>query len=63
MIQGIINALEDLRLDDVEDLDALIKIRTAQILDTWSGLYSSDQKNNQNISRYLRGSDQEDERE
>jgi hypothetical protein len=63
MIQGIINALEDLRLDDVEDLDALIKIRTAQILDTWSGLYSSDQKNSQNISRYLRGNDQEDERE
>ncbi len=50
MIQGIITALEDLRIDDVKDLDALIKIRTAQILDTWSGLYSSDR----------RGSSQED---
>ena len=46
MIQGIITALEDLRIDDVKNLDTLIKIRTAQILDTWSGLYSSDRRGN-----------------
>jgi hypothetical protein len=44
MIQGIVNALEDLDLGDVEDLDTIIKIRTAQILDTWSGLYASKDK-------------------
>lgn len=62
MIQGIINALEDLRINDVKDLDALIKIRTAQILDTWSGLYSSEKGKDYDIGKYLkRGSSQEDE--
>ncbi len=61
MIQGIIDALDDLRLDDVKDLDALIKIRTAQILDTWSGLYSSDKNDTYNLGKYLRGSQQEED--
>lgn len=61
MIQGIINALEDLQINDVKDLDTLIKIRTAQILDTWSGLYSSEKQKEYNIGKYLkRDSNRED---
>ncbi len=44
MIKGVIVALDDLQINDVQDLDTLIKIRTAQILDTWSGLYESRNK-------------------
>ncbi|MBN2045679.1 MAG: hypothetical protein JW757_11705 [Anaerolineales bacterium] len=42
MTKGIIDALEDLRIDDAEDLETLIQLRTAQILDAWSGLYSGE---------------------
>lgn len=62
MIQGIIDALEDLEIDDVEDLDTLIKIRSAQILDTWSGLYRSKSGEDFSLSRYMREKeDQEDQ--
>ena len=54
MIQGIIDALEDLEIDDVEDLDTLIKIRSAQILDTWAGLYQSKTSDEFSLNRYLK---------
>ena len=59
----IIDALEDLEIDDVEDLDTLIKIRSAQILDTWAGLYQSKSGEDFSLSRYMKEKeDQEDER-
>jgi hypothetical protein len=41
MTRGIIDALEDLQIDEAEDLETLIQLRTAQILDAWSGLYTT----------------------
>ena len=40
MTSRIIEALDDLNLENENDLDTLISLRTAQILDAWSGLYS-----------------------
>jgi hypothetical protein len=40
MTTRIIEALEDLKLEDEKDLETLIQLRTAQILDAWAGLYS-----------------------
>lgn len=61
MIRGIMTALEDLQIDDARDLDALIQLRTAQILDIWSGLYSSDSKDDPSIRSFLRRRDKKDE--
>jgi hypothetical protein len=61
MIRGIITALEDLHLEDTRDLDALIQIRTAQILDMWSGLYKSDIKNPPKLDNLLRDRDSDKE--
>ena len=57
MIRGIITALDDLQIDDMRDLDALIQFRTAQILDMWSGLYESKSEDDPSISRYLKRRD------
>ena len=61
MIRGIITALDDLNLSDVKDLDALIQIRTAQILDMWSGLYKSDVKNQPKLDDLLRARHEDEE--
>ena len=61
MIRGIMTALEDLQIDDARDLDALIQLRTAQILDIWSGLYNSDSKEDPSIRSFLRQRDKKDE--
>jgi hypothetical protein len=61
MIQGIIAALQDLNIQDVQDLDTLIKLRTAQILDTWSGLYTSKDEDDSYIKRFFREDDGEEE--
>ena len=61
MIRGIITALDDLNLSDVEDLDALIQIRTAQILDMWSGLYKSDVKHPPKLDDLLRDRHEDEE--
>jgi len=53
MIRGIISALEDLRIDDVRDLDALIQFRTAQILDMWSGLYQSKSDDDPSVMHFI----------
>jgi hypothetical protein len=57
MIRGIITALEDLQIDDMRDLDALIQFRTAQILDMWSGLYKSNSEDDPSVSRYIKRRD------
>ena len=54
MIRSIITALEDLNLEDARDLDALIQIRTAQILDMWSGLYKPKPKQAPDLDSVLR---------
>lgn len=61
MIRGIMTALEDLQIDDSRDLDALIQFRTAQILDMWSGLYTSEAEDDPSIRALLRRRDQKDE--
>ena len=61
MIQGIIQALNDLNITNVDDLDTLIQLRTAQILDTWSGLYSSRDADDSYLERFFRGEEEEDE--
>jgi hypothetical protein len=63
MIRGIISALEDLQIDDMRDLDALIQFRTAQILDMWSGLYQSKSEDDPSIRRYLKNRDHPEEEE
>lgn len=52
MIKGILTALDDLQIKDAKDMDALIKLRTAQILDTWAGLYRSRTEEKFDIDRY-----------
>jgi hypothetical protein len=54
MIRSIITALEDMNLEDARDLDALIQIRTAQILDMWSGLYKPKPKQAPDLESILR---------
>ena len=61
MIQGIILALEDLNIQNVDDLDTLIKLRTAQILDTWSGLYTSEDADDSYLKRFFRDEEEGDE--
>jgi hypothetical protein len=63
MIRGIINALEDLDLEDTRDLEALIQIRTAQILDMWSGLYQSNPRQAPDLKRILHEREDEDSEE
>ena len=61
MIQGIIAALEDLNIKDTQDMDTLIKLRTAQILDTWSGLYTSKDEDESYFKRFFQENDGEEE--
>lgn len=61
MIQGIITALDDLKIKDANDLDTLVKLRTAQILDTWSGLYKAKDEDEFNLDRYFRKPDGEED--
>jgi hypothetical protein len=58
MTRRIIDALEDLHLEDEKDLDTLIQLRTAQILDAWSGLYrDSDGKDGKDKKDKTNGQD------